>query len=526
MKLLLLAVCVIAVANAVEVVPRASALRTKGDVRRAPLPSISSFAPLAKSLRPASTGIRRAPETVRVSVRKAYRPANPAPRAPMTLPVLPNLLQPLPLPQFIPIPVPVISPQDLPTLGTLPTLAPHTFPTFTPIPGLPTMPGLTMPPSFQRLLGITTTTMKPAEKSTENREETESESESESGARAHSAPTFTKDLNTIRSRLSKFSIRHIMTTNNNSFHVKGKEDISFERKNVVVACDVANGKITYVDVSSQLMGVLFAGDEILNVNGEGNIKTTADFIRAISSKCPGKVSIEFMRDDHCLVEEKVLPPRRPNTQMFELSLTYRGGAATGIIIHRMTSDPKTITISMVQSASNACRHVKDGDVLVKVNDIYVLDRDAARKLLYASVNNTKAVRLTLERSTTTDPLGPAPPPPEGAATTALPTGIKKPTGGSLMLPPPKPPTGKANKQFDVLLPQDVLEIMKNNKDFYKKMCKNGPCIVKTTAQSMEAATPPAAPVPTSLPTDPAPEVRIPYNPSPKPLKATPKRVGS
>ncbi|EGT48256.1 hypothetical protein CAEBREN_20054 [Caenorhabditis brenneri] len=196
MKLLLLAVCVIGSITSYEIVPRASGLKSKGDVRRSPLPSISSFAPLAKSLRPASTGVRRAPEVVTMPTRKAYRPVKQAQRPPMTLPLLPPL-QPLPLPQFIPVPVPVLSPQDLPTL---PTLAPHTFPTFTPIPGMPTMPGLTMPPSFQRLLGITTTTMKPAEKSSETEESSDSRSES----RAYSAPTYNKDLNTVRSRLSKF----------------------------------------------------------------------------------------------------------------------------------------------------------------------------------------------------------------------------------------------------------------------------------------------------------------------------------
>uniref|UniRef100_A0A8R1DWK5 Uncharacterized protein n=1 Tax=Caenorhabditis japonica TaxID=281687 RepID=A0A8R1DWK5_CAEJA len=193
MKLFLLAVCVIGTIKTYEIVPRASGLRSKGDIRRAPLPSIASFAPLAKSLRPSSTGVRRAPAVVSLPVRKAYKPSNPAPRAPMTLPVMPNLLQPLPLPQFIPVPVPVLTPQELPTLGTLPTLAPHTFPTFTPIPGMPTMPGLTMPPSFQRLLGITTTTMKPA--SMEEKEETESEG---------TAKAYSKDLNSVRSRLSKF----------------------------------------------------------------------------------------------------------------------------------------------------------------------------------------------------------------------------------------------------------------------------------------------------------------------------------
>lgn len=62
-----------------------------------------------------------------------------------------------------------------------------------------------MPPSFQRLLGITTTTMKPA--SNEERESPMSdgsESEPESKSRAYSAPTYNKDLNTVRSRLSKF----------------------------------------------------------------------------------------------------------------------------------------------------------------------------------------------------------------------------------------------------------------------------------------------------------------------------------
>ncbi|CCD68196.1 Vegetative cell wall protein gp1-like [Caenorhabditis elegans] len=200
MKLLLLAVCVIGFVACYEVVPRASALRPRGDVRRSPLPSLSAYAPFAKSLRPASTGIRRAPAVVTLPAQKANRSVKRAPAKPlpMTLPLLPPLL---PLPQFIPVPVPVLSAEGLPTL---PTLAPHTFPTFTPIPGMPTMPALTMPPSFQRLLGITTTTMKPAEKAMETVQTEESDNDTTSEARAHSAPTYSKDLNTIRSRLSKF----------------------------------------------------------------------------------------------------------------------------------------------------------------------------------------------------------------------------------------------------------------------------------------------------------------------------------
>ncbi|CAI5442570.1 unnamed protein product [Caenorhabditis angaria] len=313
----------------------------------------------------------------------------------------------------------------------------------------------------------------------------------------------------------------------NIFHVKGKEEIVFGRKNVVIACDVVNGKVTHVDVSSELMGYIFAGDEILSINGETNIKTTADFNQKISAKVPGKVSIEFMRDDHCLVTETVLPPRRPNTQMVELTLTYRGGAATGMIIHRMSSDPRTVTMSMVSSSSAACKFVHNGDILVKVNDVYVLSRDAARKLLYASVNSTKTVRLTLERSTTTLPLGPSPDPPTGAKTTAC-DPLYKVQSKSLVAPPPtNSPTSrlsltKANKQYDVLLPADVIEIMKKNREFFKKPCNIAPCIVKIVNNSSSVMQPPAI----KLEAIAQPEIVIPCDPSPKPLKATPKRVGS
>ncbi|CAB3405025.1 unnamed protein product [Caenorhabditis bovis] len=311
-----------------------------------------------------------------------------------------------------------------------------------------------------------------------------------------------------------------MATN---FHTKCCDEIVFDHKNVVVACDLNNGKVVHVDVSSELMGHVFAGDEILTVNGEGNIKTTSDFNKAIVSKAPGKIKIELMRDDHCLAEEKILPPRRPNTQLTEVSLKYRGGAATGIIIHRMSSHPTTVTISMVQSASSACKFVKSGDILVKVNDIYVMDRDAARKLLYASVNNAKSVVLTLERSTNDQPIGPSPPPPDGAKTTG---GVMKSIMGSAPVSPASvispsmmaaPKINNVNKQYDVSLPADVIEIMKANKDFFKKKCPNPPCLIKIKSAASTSAA--------SMTAD-QPEVAIPCDPSPKPLRVTPKRVGS
>ncbi|CAI5442571.1 unnamed protein product [Caenorhabditis angaria] len=209
---LLLAFAFLGVVQCIDNVPKATGLK---EIRRAPLPSMSNFAPLAKSLRPISTGVRRAPVSSQIPRSNHQqiipKPAGHIQRAP---------IQPV---QFIPIPVPVFPRfEDLPTLPPheLHTLAPHTFPTITPIPGLPTLPPLTMPPSFQRLLGITstTTTMKPEEEiepdTINDRKRQEIDQENDIDERESQINS--KDLNTVRSRLSKF--------------IRGKENSSDEQK--------------------------------------------------------------------------------------------------------------------------------------------------------------------------------------------------------------------------------------------------------------------------------------------------------
>ncbi|CAD6195304.1 unnamed protein product [Caenorhabditis auriculariae] len=177
----------------------------------------------------------------------------------------------------------------------------------------------------------------------------------------------------------------------------------------------------------------------------------------------------------------------------------------------MSGHPSTVMIAMVETGSLASRTIKSGDILVKVNDTYVLDRDAARQLLFSSISANKQVTLTIERAIGLMSLGPSPPPPSGARTTVAAT-------SNISLSKEKSSTMTAaltvNKYLDQSLPADVLEILSSNKNFYKVACALPPCLIK----SKETGT---------LKVDDGKlEVQIPYDPSPKPLQTTPKRLGS
>ncbi|KAK6057962.1 hypothetical protein COOONC_04469 [Cooperia oncophora] len=123
----------------VEVVPRASPIRSTAqkEIRRAPVYKPANAAPRAHGFKRTSTGVRRAPHTSASSP----KPQKPKPiRAPLSVPAIP-------LPSMLPMNMPLVT---FPPMMSMPTL-----PTFATIP-MPTLPGLTMPPSFQRLMGITT----------------------------------------------------------------------------------------------------------------------------------------------------------------------------------------------------------------------------------------------------------------------------------------------------------------------------------------------------------------------------------
>ncbi|VDL78051.1 unnamed protein product [Nippostrongylus brasiliensis] len=194
---------------------------------------------------------------------------------------------------------------------------------------------------------------------------------------------------------------------------KGKKEVKFKQP-ITVGVEVKDSKVINISPSSELMGVLYVGDQITSVNGTpvtnsddflkaANAKlpgtltidymrdemctyemkpvtNSDDFLKAANAKLPGTLTIDYMRDEMCTYEMKNLPQRKPGYDLFELTLTWRsGGTPIGILIHRDFSG--RVVIAMVESGCTASKVVKPGDAVVKVNGTDVNDRDVARKVL-------------------------------------------------------------------------------------------------------------------------------------------------
>ncbi|KAK5977642.1 PDZ domain-containing protein [Trichostrongylus colubriformis] len=158
---------------------------------------------------------------------------------------------------------------------------------------------------------------------------------------------------------------------------KGRKELKFKTP-ISVGIELKDSKVTNVLPSSELMGVIFVGDFILNVNG-CPASTTPEFTAAVNSKLPGSVVLEYMRDEMCKYELKILPPRKAGYEMYEITLIWRsGGTPIGLLIHRDFSG--RVVIAMVESGCTASKVVKPGDILLKVNNTEVQDRDVSRRV--------------------------------------------------------------------------------------------------------------------------------------------------
>ncbi|KJH44322.1 hypothetical protein DICVIV_09638 [Dictyocaulus viviparus] len=287
---------------------------------------------------------------------------------------------------------------------------------------------------------------------------------------------------------------------------RGKAALKFKR-HISVGVEVKDSKIVNILPSSELLGVLFVGDIILTVNGVPT-PVTADFTKAINSNLPGSIVIEYLRDEMCTYELKQMPPQKAGYDQFEITLIWRsGGTPIGLLIHRDFS--KRVVVAMVESGCTASKVVRAGDILLKVNNKDVADRDVARKLIMESINTTKRVSLTLERCT----FSIMQPPMSASTYQAL-------TAKTVIKPNVSAPT--VNTKLDVPLPADVLRILENNKNFYMVKCTLPPCLKRN--KNMNASR--IEPGHLSMSQSAREETTIPYDPSPKPLKITPRRVGS
>ncbi|KAK6030412.1 hypothetical protein OSTOST_03449 [Ostertagia ostertagi] len=176
----------------IEEVPRASAIRSdaQSEIRRAPVYKPNNAAPRAHGFRRTSTGVRRAPHPAASSP----RPQQPKTiRPPLSVPIIP-------LPSMIPMSLPLVT---FPPMMSMPTL-----PTFATIP-MPTLPSLTMPPSFQRLMGITTPTPRISKHREHKHKKQESEEEERPRQPVQSMEESvesdsSRSLSPVSSRLPKF----------------------------------------------------------------------------------------------------------------------------------------------------------------------------------------------------------------------------------------------------------------------------------------------------------------------------------
>ncbi|CAJ0564336.1 unnamed protein product, partial [Mesorhabditis spiculigera] len=332
-------------------------------------------------------------------------------------------------------------------------------------------------------------------------------------------------------------------------------DFKLGNKGFAVGVDVKDSKVTKVYPSSAFLGHLFVNDCLKNVNGKV-ITNTAEFYQVISANSPGKVLIEYERDEAVKVTVKQVPGGRPGFELHEMELVwYSGGSILGLLV---TKDAEGhVVVAMIEDGSVVAKQVEAGDILVKVNDQAVTEKDAARLLIHNGVNKNKKVKLLLERAKKEYPVPNSPcsemksnemksiksPDPAGpsksdttlksqmpsaivvvkskeTASTYTPTTIGVVT--SKYTPPavlPLPPGWKPAAGADPPLPPDVIEVMAANKEFFKIACAE-PSMIRT------ASVPNAPHVVEASLTEKVPEVEIGFDPSPKPLKKTPKRVGS
>uniref|UniRef100_A0A7E4VJ01 PDZ domain-containing protein n=1 Tax=Panagrellus redivivus TaxID=6233 RepID=A0A7E4VJ01_PANRE len=255
-------------------------------------------------------------------------------------------------------------------------------------------------------------------------------------------------------------------------------------------------KITKLLPSSAFLGKLFVGDIIVSIN-DVKVANFCDILKA--SKSGPKLNFRIKRDEYCTCKVNTLPAPKPGYEAFEFEMNWRtGGMPIGILVYQ--DSEKRVIVSMIESGTLASTTLKPGDHLTKVNDTVIVDKSMAKKMILDSVNAQNKVKLTCERRN------------ENA--NATPVAVTPPASN------PKLPN------FDLPLPADVLAILEANKTFHKQPY-SATSILKPPAPGSPAT--PASPgngKNINMPEVPPEEQQIEFDPSPKPLRVTPKRVGA
>ncbi|KAI1732198.1 Multiple PDZ domain protein [Ditylenchus destructor] len=108
-----------------------------------------------------------------------------------------------------------------------------------------------------------------------------------------------------------------------------------------------------------------------------------------------------------------------------------------------------------------------------------------------------------------------------------PTVEREPAAKPAKSPMKEPPSVAKAPIFDLCLPDDVLAIMAANKNFFKSPHKNPSILKKTSRDSRSASRSKSSKSHRSSVSPAKPEEQsIEFEPSGRPLRATPKRIGS
>uniref|UniRef100_A0AC35GN27 PDZ domain-containing protein n=1 Tax=Panagrolaimus sp. PS1159 TaxID=55785 RepID=A0AC35GN27_9BILA len=236
-----------------------------------------------------------------------------------------------------------------------------------------------------------------------------------------------------------------------------------------------------------------AADRLVESVIDVDVPANATIGVTLSTELPLKIT--KLSPSSCFLVS-VLPAPKPGTESFEFDMNWRtGGMPIGILVYQ--DSEKRVIVSMIESGTLASQTLKPGDHLTKVNDVVILDKAMAKKMIVESVNAQNKVKLTVDRQTQAAP-------------------------GSIPAPASTPPCSTNNPKmpnYDLPLPPDVLAIMEANKNFHKAPF-NLPSILKAVGP----ATPSGSHI--NMPETVPEENQIEFDPSAKPLKTTPKRVGA
>ncbi|VDN02075.1 unnamed protein product [Thelazia callipaeda] len=155
----------------------------------------------------------------------------------------------------------------------------------------------------------------------------------------------------------------------------------YVKSNMAIGVVLSRGplpKVVQLLPFSSLLGKLFVNDVIISVDGKP-VYNTSMLIEVIRAAEGRKILIKYRRTEKCSSNIRILPKPRQGWDSFEIEMSWsETGMPTGILVHEDSWGH--IVVSMVQNGTATSKSLKPGDVLTKINDKPVKDKDTAKQV--------------------------------------------------------------------------------------------------------------------------------------------------